>query len=113
MEKNRPGRTEWVNGDGVMRKTIYAVTGAAAIAAVLVMLPSFAPQVQAHGPVLGAKGDRIDARPAGAKCEHEWPYFEASCLRDPRYPFGQAREVRIIPAGRLPAPVQGTAVASR
>jgi hypothetical protein len=96
-----------------MRKTIYAVTAAAAIAAMLVMAPSFVAQVEAHGPVLGAKGDRIDARPAGDKCEHEWPYFEASCLRDPRYPFGQAREARIIPADRLPAPVQGTAVASR
>jgi hypothetical protein len=102
-----------VNGDGVMRKTIYAVAAAAAIAAVLVMLPSFVPQVEAHGPVLGAKGDRIDARPAGDKCEHEWPYFEASCLRDPRYPFGQAREVRIISLDRLPDTVQSTAVASR
>ncbi len=96
-----------------MRKSIYAVTAAAAIAAVLVMLPSFAPQVEAHGPVLGAKGDRIDERPAGATCAHEWPYFEAACLRDPRYPFGQAREVRIIPLDRLPEPVQGTAVAAR
>jgi hypothetical protein len=96
-----------------MRKTIYAITAAAAIAAMLVTLPSFVAQVEAHGPVLGAKGDRIDARPAGDKCEHEWPYFEASCLRDPRHPFGQAREVRIVPADRLPAPIQGIAVASR
>lgn len=96
-----------------MGKTIYAVTAAAAIAAMLVMLPSLAPQVEAHGPVLGAKGDRIDARPAGATCAHEWPYFEAGCLRDPRYPFSQAREVRIIPLDRLPDAVQSTAVASR
>jgi hypothetical protein len=96
-----------------MGKTIYAVTAAAAIAAVLVALPSFAPQVQAHGPVLGAKGDRIDARPAGDKCEHEWPYFEAACLRDARHPFGQAREVRIIPLDRLPNAGQNTTVASR
>jgi hypothetical protein len=96
-----------------MGKTIYAIAAAAAIAAVLVMLPSFVPQVEAHGPVLGAKGDRIDARPAGDKCEHEWPYFEASCLRDPRYPFGQAREVRIIPLDRLPEASQNIAVASR
>jgi hypothetical protein len=96
-----------------MGKTIYAITAAAAIAAGLVMLPSFVPQVEAHGPVLGAKGDRIDARPAGDKCEHEWPYFEASCLRDPRYPFGQAREVRIIPLDRLPEASQNIAVASR
>jgi hypothetical protein len=96
-----------------MRKTLYAIIAAAAIAALLAMLPSFVPQVEAHGPVLGAKGDRIDARPAGAKCEHEWPYFEASCLRDPRYAFGQAREVRIISLDRLPNASQNTAVASR
>ena len=96
-----------------MRKTIYAIAAAAAIAAALVMLPSLS-QVQAHGPVFGVKGDRVDARPIGAKCsQHEWPYFEASCLRDSRQPFGQARQVRVIPLDRMPAVDQGTAVASR
>ena len=96
-----------------MRKSIYAITAAAAIAAAFVVLTSLSPQVQAHGPVYGAKSDRVDARPIGAKCsQHEWPYFEASCLRDPRRPFGQARQVRIIPLDRLPA-AENTAVASR
>ena len=97
-----------------MRKTIYAVAAAAAIAATLVVLTSLSPQVQAHGPVFGAKADRADARPIGTKCsQHEWPYFEASCLRDPRHPFGQARQVRIIPLERVPAVEKTTAVASR
>jgi hypothetical protein len=100
-------------GTGVMRKTIFAVSAAAAIAAVLVTLPTFSQQVQAYGPTLGAKGDRIDARPAGAKCQHEWPYFEASCLRDARRPFGQARQVRVIPLDRLPDAREITAIASR
>jgi hypothetical protein len=97
-----------------MGKSIYAVAAAAAIAAVLVMLPSLSPQVQAHGPAFGVKTDRVDARPLGDECsQREWPYFEAACLRDPRRPFGQARQVRIIPLDRLPAVDNGTAVASR
>lgn len=97
-----------------MRKTIYAVSAAAAIAAAFVVLTSLSPQVQAHGPVFGVKGDRADARPVGAKCsQHEWPYFEAACLRDPRQPFGQARQVRVIPLDRMAPVDKSTAVASR
>ncbi len=97
-----------------MRKSIYAVTAAAAIAAAFVVLTSLSPQVQAHGPVYGVKADRVDARTIGSKCsQREWPYFEAACLRDPRQPFGQARQVRIIPLDRLPAADRSTAVASR
>lgn len=113
MENKPSERGRWVNGAGVMGKTIYAVTAAAAIAAVLVTLPSLAPQVEAHGPVIGAKSDRIDALPTGAQCAREWPYFEAGCVRDPRRPFGQGHEVRIIPLDRLPDDSQSTAVASR
>ena len=97
-----------------MRKSIYAVAAAAAIAAAFVVLTSLSPQVQAHGPVYGVKGDRVDGRPIGSKCsQREWPYFEATCLRDPRQPFSQARQVRVIPLDRLPALDNATAVASR
>jgi hypothetical protein len=96
-----------------MRKSIYAVTAAAAVAAAFVVLTSLSPQVQAHGPVYGVKADRADARPIGAQCsQREWPYFEASCLRDPRHPFGQARQARIIPLDRLSG-AESTAVAWR
>jgi len=97
-----------------MRKSIYAAAAAAAIAAAFVLLTSLSPQVQAHGPVYGVKADRVDARPIGSECsQREWPYFEATCLRDPRRPFAQTRQVRVIPLDRLPAIDQSTAVASR
>lgn len=97
-----------------MRKSIYAVAAAAAIAAAFVVLTSLSPQVQAHGPEYGVKGDRMEVRPIGSECsQREWPYFEAACLRDLRQPFGQARQVRIIPLDRLPAVDQSTAIASR
>ena len=38
--------------------------------------------------------------PASAR-RMAWPYFEASCLRDTRNPFGKAREVRIVSTDRL------------
>ena len=48
------------------------------------------------------KADRADMRPLAGKCsENAWPYFEASCLRDTRNPFGKAREVRIVSPDRL------------
>jgi hypothetical protein len=96
-----------------MFKTVYIVA-AAAIAAVIVAMPSLSMQVQARGPVLGAKGDRVDARPLGTACsQREWPYFETSCLRDPKHPFGEARQVRIVTTDRLLQPVESTLLASR
>jgi hypothetical protein len=94
-----------------MIKTAYVVA-AAVIAAIIVAVPSLS-MVQARGPALGVKGDRVDARPLGAACsQREWPYFESSCLRDAKNPFGEARQVRIVTTDRLlqPAP---TALASR
>lgn len=95
-----------------MMKITYAV-GAAFIAAAIITLPGLT-QVQAHAPVLGAKGDRVDMRALGTACsKNEWPYFEAGCLRDAKYPFGEARQVRIVTTDRLPQPVAGALVASR
>ena len=84
-----------------MMKSAYVIA-AALVAAALVALPSMS-QVRASAPVLGAKGDRADARAIGAACSaREWPYFETSCLRDPSQPFGQARKVRLVSTDRLP-----------
>jgi hypothetical protein len=95
-----------------MMKITYAVA-AAFLAAAAITFPSVS-QVQARGPVLGAKGDRVDARALGTACsKNEWPYFEAACLRDAKYPFGQARQVRIVTTDRLPQPVASALVASR
>jgi hypothetical protein len=56
---------------------------------------SLSAEVEARGSAPGAKADRADTRPLARDCSgHAWPYFEASCLRDIRNPFGQARDVR-------------------
>jgi hypothetical protein len=85
-----------------MLKSVYAITTALIVAGI-VAWPSLSPQVQARAPALGVKGDRADARAIGAACsQREWPYFEATCLRDPKNPFGEARQVRVVSIDRLP-----------
>jgi len=103
-----------------MRKAIYAVVASAMFAASFFVALSLSAEVEARGSVPGAKTDRADARPLARACSgNAWPYFEASCLRDARNPFGQARDVRLVSfdqdgckgqgqagtvgAGRLPA----------
>jgi hypothetical protein len=87
-----------------MIKSAYIVA-AAAMAAIIVAMPSLS-MVQARAPALGLKGDRVDARPVGTACsQHEWPYFETSCLRDAKYPFGEARQVRIVTTDHLLQPL--------
>ena len=76
-----------------MLKTIYAIAAAAVIAAGFVAFPSLSPPVEARSVVAGAKADRADTR-ANACSQRGWPYFEASCLRDTRNPYGEARSVR-------------------
>ena len=94
-----------------MKKSAYVIA-AALVAAGIVALPSLS-QVQASAPMLGAKGDRVDARVIGTACSaREWPYFETSCLRDPKQPFGQARQVRQVAIDRLPQETS-TMVAAR
>jgi len=85
-----------------MRKTVYAIAVAAIAAACFVAFPSLSPQVEASSPVPGTKGDRADVRPLGTDCgQKEWPYFDASCLRDSRNLLVQPRDVRIIAADRV------------
>jgi hypothetical protein len=85
-----------------MRKTVYAIAVAAIAAACFVAFPSLSPQVEASSPVPGTKGDRADVRPLGTDCgQKEWPYFDASCLRDSRNLLVQLRDVRIIAADRV------------
>ena len=82
-----------------MRNTFYVVVAAAFIAAGLTLALSLSWQVEAGAsPPPGVKADRADARPLGGDCsEKAWPYIEASCLRDARNPYGQAREARFVP----------------
>jgi hypothetical protein len=95
-----------------MMKITYAVA-AALIAAAIITLPGLT-QVQANAPILGAKGDRVDARALGTECsKNEWPYFETACLRDSKNAFGQAHQVRIVTTDRLPQPVASVLATSR
>ena len=98
-----------------MRKTFYAVVAAAFIAAGLTLAPSLSWQVEAGAsPAPGVKSDRADARPLAGDCsEKAWPYMEASCLRDARNPYGQAREVRFVPLDNAPRPAAKAALAAR
>ena len=84
----------------VMLKVIAAVSVAAALAGILVLIPGMTPTVQAH--MYSIKGDRLDLRTYGTACsQHAWPYFESSCLRNANSPTREARVVRIVSTDRL------------
>ena len=92
-----------------MNKTAYAIVAAAGIAAAFVAFPSLSPQVEARSVVQGAKADRADTRPLANQCsQYGWPYFEATCMRDTRIAYGEARPVRLVSSDR-PILTQGQA----
>lgn len=85
-----------------MIKTLSAVAIAACVAAVLAVLPGFAPSVEASVPRPLAKADRLDIRPIGTDCSQQnWPRFEASCLRTVGSKTA-VREARLVTADRTP-----------
>jgi hypothetical protein len=44
----------------------------------------------------------LEARPLSSSCSHHaWPYYQSTCVRDPRQSVGFAREVRIVSTDRL------------
>jgi hypothetical protein len=89
-----------------MLKTIYAITAAAIVAGAFVTALSLADQVDARASLPGVKADRADTRPLARDCSQQaWPYFETTCLRDTRNPFGQAHNVRFVSTVRQPAAV--------
>ena len=106
-------------------KVICAIAAAALGAAVVMLLPGFSPELQAHpgnpgqlvttdlglvaffqaanpgSGVVPPKADRIDYRPLGSACsQNAWPYFETNCLRDRNQAMGEARPVRVIATDR-------------
>jgi len=84
-----------------MLKTVYAVAAAAIVAGALAITLSISAQVEARGSVPSIKADRADTPPLARDCStRAWPYFEASCLRDKRNPFGQANNARIVSPDR-------------
>jgi len=83
-------------------KILSGIAAAAIGAAIMVALPGFSPEVEARTPPPVIKGDRLDIRPVGTACSQQaWPYFEASCLRDPSRPNGQGRRVRVVTTDRV------------
>jgi len=102
-------------GAPLMHKTIYAVAVAALIAGGLTLAPSLSWQVEAGAsPPADVKADRADFRPPAGECsEKAWPYMEASCLRDARNPYGQAREVRFVPLDNAQRPADKALLAKR
>ena len=85
-------------------KVLSAITACALGAAAVLAFPGFSPEVEAGTPPQVVKGDRLDICPLGTNCsEQAWPYFEASCLRDPKQATGEGRVVRLITTGRLAA----------
>lgn len=85
-----------------MIKLVAAVSTAALLAGVAVMIPGLTPQVEAH--MYGIKGDRLDLKPHGAACSTKtWPYFESACLRDTTSPTRDARPVRLVSTDRVAA----------
>ena len=86
-----------------MLRTSYAIVAAATVSAAVIAFLSVSINFdEANAHVFGSKSDRADIRPLATDCsQHAWPYFEASCLRDPSKPFGQSRKVRFISTDRI------------
>jgi hypothetical protein len=83
-------------------RAIAAVALAALVAGAATILPGVSNRVLASAPLHSGKGDRLDFRPLGTQCsEQAWPYFEASCVRDPRLAHGQAKSARIVAPDRI------------
>jgi hypothetical protein len=89
--------------EGSMIRILAVIAVITFIAGAGAMLIALTVRVEARAQQPGTKGDRLDSRPLGAACSHRgWPHYEAQCVRDRRYPTGQARNVRIVSADRLP-----------
>jgi hypothetical protein len=82
-------------------KVLSGLAAAALVAAAVISLPGFSPEVEARTPPASVKGDRLDIRPVGQDCSQQtWPYYEGNCLRD-RNHSGQRRQVRLIAPDRM------------
>jgi hypothetical protein len=111
MNLRRPGRDQYVDGPEyglgrtgwiVMIKLVTAISAAALLAGVAVMIPGMTPSVEAH--MYGVKGDRLDNHSYGPTCSQRgWPYFETSCLRNLTTATRDAHEVRVVSIDRTSA----------
>ncbi|MEO6839170.1 MAG: hypothetical protein ABI192_00240 [Bradyrhizobium sp.] len=66
-----------------MIKSFTALALIALLAASVIALPGFAPQVKANEAIPHTKADRLALRGAAGACSGQvWPNFDASCLRN-------------------------------
>lgn len=85
-----------------MIKIISALSGAALLAGLIVLVPGLSGDVAASTPQPLVKSDRLDLRASGAACSKRgWPHFETACLRDVSNPSREAKTVRIVSADRI------------
>lgn len=67
-----------------MVKSLSALAILALLGASVMVLPGFAPKLEAGEVAALAKGDRVDVRATSSNCSTQvWPDFAASCLRKP------------------------------
>jgi hypothetical protein len=83
-----------------MVKSLSALAIFAFLGAAVMVLPGFAPQVEASEAPALAKADRLDVRPAVENCSNQvWPDFTTSCLRKSAA-AGLVQEARLVTARR-------------
>jgi hypothetical protein len=83
-----------------MVKSLSALAIFLLLGAAVIVLPGFAPQVEAGETVALAKADRLDIQPVVGNCSGQvWPNFTSSCLRNGEA-GGLVREARLVTARR-------------
>jgi hypothetical protein len=83
-----------------MIKSLTALAIFGLLGAAVVVLPGFAPRVEAGETIALAKADRLDIRPVARNCsQQDWPNFAASCLRDSESGV-MIREARLVTSRR-------------
>ncbi len=91
-----------------MIKSISAMGILCLLGAAVVLLPVFAPPLEAREAVALAKADRLDIQPVARNCSQQvWPRFDTACLR--RLETGasvhEARMVTAPPRLRIPSSI--------
>jgi hypothetical protein len=83
-----------------MIKSLSALSIFLLLGAAVIVLPGFAPQVEAGETVALAKADRLEIRPVVRDCSNQiWPNFTNACLRNGEA-GGLVQEVRLVTARR-------------
>jgi hypothetical protein len=85
-----------------MIKSLTLLAVFAFLAASVLVLPGFAPQVKANEVAALAKADRLAIRPVAGSCASQtWPNIASTCLHNTRSDVA-VREARLVTAHREP-----------